>query len=81
MSFPAIIDRMLERRVRVRLENESQTVTMLELITRQILIKAGSGHVGAAKVLKRLNNLKRERAQRAEKKYIFRVVPDRKTPE
>jgi Family of unknown function (DUF5681) len=76
MSFPAIIDRMLARRVKNG--DGSRSLTMQELITRQMFKKAADGDPAAAKVLKRLKNLKRENTKPKERKHIFRIIPNPK---
>jgi Family of unknown function (DUF5681) len=73
MGFPAIINRMLERRVKVPIGAEFEWMTMLELITRQMVIAAANGNDAAARVLKRLSNLKRERVKRKERRCIVRI--------
>lgn len=49
--------------------------------TAQMVTKAGNGDDAAARVLKRLNNLKRERSKRKGREYIVKIVPDKKEEE
>jgi hypothetical protein len=79
MSFPAVIDRMLARRVKNG--DGSSSLTMRELIIRQMLKKTADGDSAAARVLKRLKSLKRESTERKKPEDIIRIVPNKRKKE
>jgi len=53
-QFADLIDRMLEKRVRITIEGKKQLVTMAEVISRQFVNLSANGDTGAIDLLGRL---------------------------
>lgn len=71
-QFADLIDRMLEKRVRVTIAGKKQLVTMYEAISRQFVNAAANGDTGAIDLLGRLKMHERGRGE--DPPWIIEVI-------
>ena len=62
-QFADLIDRMLEKRVRITIDGKKQLVTMAEAISRQFVNLSANGDTGAIDLLGRLKMHERGRGE------------------